>query len=77
MDIQSQKLELMRLLLNTEEPSVLSRIKEVFTSTETTEEELLKEKMVSRALRAEEDIKEGRIMSIDEAEKRLNERFGS
>lgn len=36
----------------------------------------VEKEMVSRALKSEEDIKEGRVLDVDEADARLNSRLG-
>ena len=36
----------------------------------------VEKEMVSRALKSEEDIKEGRVFDVDEADARLNSRLG-
>lgn len=74
MDIPATKLELMRLLLNTDSESVLRKVEEILTATEKDEvagyaadgKPLTKEDLIKRALKSEEDIKAGRLKSIEQ-----------
>ncbi len=72
MDIQATKLELMRLLLNTQKEQVLARIREVFEQEEGEEivgykpngDLITQPELVARAEASERDIAEGRTISI-------------
>lgn len=76
MNVQATKLELMKLLLDTEEESVLFQLKEVFER-ENAREAMIRKEMVESSERANEDIKAGRVHTPDEVEELLVKRFGT
>jgi len=54
--------------------SLLEAIKALFTQEHV--DPSVEKEMISRALRSEQDIKEGKTFTIEEAEARLDERLG-
>jgi len=75
MDMQTTKLKLMQLLLNTQKESVLSQLNEVFEK-EKARENMVRKDMVESTERANEDIESGRVYTPEEVEKQLEKRFG-
>jgi hypothetical protein len=71
MNVQATKLELMQLLLDTQEERVLVKLKEIFD-----QENAIRREMIDSAQRANADIKAGRIHTPEEVEKLLEKRFG-
>ena len=76
MNVQATKLELMQLLLDTDDQSVLFRVKEVFEK-ENEREARIRKELLESAERANEDIKAGRVYTTEETEKLLEKRFGN
>lgn len=72
MNLEARKLELMQLLLETQEEGVLIQLKEVFER-----ETLIQKEMVESAKRANEDIEAGRVYTPEEVEELLERRFGA
>lgn len=75
MDIQHVKLDLIHWLTELQDTSILEKLRAVKDqesdfSTDKLDVQVQK-LMSSRVLKAEEDIKAGRVFSIEEAEKRL------
>ena len=68
------KTELKSMIENETDINVLEAIKTLLQRTQSSS--ILKEKLESRALKAQSDIKEGRIFDRSEMNKRLNDRFG-
>lgn len=68
------KTELRELIENETDTSVLEAIKTLLKKSSLNP--ALKEKLTSRALKAEEDISAGRLMDRKEFELRLNDRLG-
>lgn len=72
MNLEARKLELMQLLLETQEEGVLIQLKEVFER-----ETLIQKEMVESAKRANEDIEAGRVYTPEEVDGLLERRFSS
>ncbi len=74
MNIEKRKLHLFEEILSLSNEAIIEKLESVL------EEERLdietQKIMESRALKAEEDIKEGRVHTLEEAEARLNARLG-
>ena len=74
MSIETRKLHLFEEILSIDNEAILAKLESVL------EDERLDPKiqkiMEVRALRAEEDIRAGRLYSIEEAESKLNHRLG-
>lgn len=66
MDIQAEKLELMKLLLNTENPSIIQSIKQIFRKEKTTDfwDELSAEQQ-SEIKQGSLEIKQGKFSDFD------------
>ncbi|MEX2512826.1 MAG: hypothetical protein WD398_07970 [Cyclobacteriaceae bacterium] len=73
--MQATKLELMQLLLDTEDESVLFQLKEVFER-ENAREAMIRKDMLESSERANEDIEAYRVHTPKEVEKLLEKRFG-
>lgn len=72
MNLEARKLELMQLLLETQEEGVLIQLKEVFER-----ETLIQKEMVESAKRANEDIEAGRVYTMEEVADLLERRFSA
>jgi hypothetical protein len=68
------KQELWTLIEKEKDLHVLEAIKTLLVKSSL--DPVLKEKLTSRALKAEEDIKEGRVYTREEFEKKLDNRLG-
>lgn len=68
------KTELRELIDKESDNSILEAIRTLLKKTRLNP--ILKEKLTSRALKAEEDIKAGRVMNREELELRLDKRLG-
>lgn len=68
------KTELRELIDKESDNSILEAIRTLLKKTKLNP--ILKEKLTSRALKAEEDIKAGRVMDRKKLEFRLNKRLG-
>ncbi|AQX05303.1 hypothetical protein BAX94_00410 [Elizabethkingia meningoseptica] len=79
MDIRLEKLELMELLINTNEVSVLQKIRKIFEDEETGYSGQLSEDQYQKVFeRREEYLKaEGEYFSFEEVEKRIDARLKS
>lgn len=74
MNIETRKLHLFEAILSLNNEAIIDKLASVLE-----EEKLSPETqniMESRALKAEEDIKEGRVYTLEQAETRLNARLG-
>lgn len=75
MDIQAIKLQLIEELLQTEEVSILEKVKTIFDINRDKSKSLeLREVLIERALKAETSIKEGRTYSVNEVRNRFKEK---
>ncbi|MEH7888658.1 hypothetical protein [Elizabethkingia meningoseptica] len=79
MDIRLEKLELMEFLINTNEVSVLQKIRKIFEDEETGYSGQLSEDQYQKVFeRREEYLKaEGEYFSFEEVEKRIDARLKS
>lgn len=68
------KTELKDLIDQETNLSLLEAVKALFTQEDF--DPCVEKEMISRALKSEQDIKEGKVYTIDEAEARLNKRLG-
>ena len=68
------KTELQALIENETDNSILEAIKTLLKKSSL--DPILKQKLTSRALKAEEDIATGRVMDRKELESKLNSRLG-
>jgi len=76
MNLQARKLQFIEAVLSIEKEEVLSELESVLENDDKELDPVLKEKLVSRALKAEEDIKAGRVNTREEAEAKIRSRFG-
>ena len=74
MDTLEIKLELQRMIEAESDPSILEAIRELLQKQKI--DPVLQEKMVSRALKAEEDFKAGRFYTREEVIQRTNKFVG-
>ncbi|WP_373520657.1 hypothetical protein [Aquiflexum sp.] len=74
METTDIKQELRTLIDNENDLRVLEAIRTLLVKTGL--DPVLKEKLTSRALKAEEDIKAGRVFTREEIEKKLNSKLG-
>lgn len=69
-NFQAEKLHLIQLLLNTENPSIINEVRKVLTKTSLPP--LSEEDIIKRANESEIAIKEGRTLTIEQLEKEVN-----
>ncbi|MEQ9287639.1 MAG: hypothetical protein RIG77_12050 [Cyclobacteriaceae bacterium] len=74
MNIQTKKLHLIQEFLSVESEEIIDELEAVLSRRRAIDPVVQKE-MMERARRSEEDIKEGRVYTADEAEARINQRF--
>ncbi|MEQ8712038.1 MAG: hypothetical protein RIC80_03425 [Cyclobacteriaceae bacterium] len=74
MKVADIKLELKNLIDQETNLSLLETAKVLFTQNDF--DPSIEEEMVSRALKSEQDIKEGKVYTTEEANARLNKRLG-
>ena len=68
------KTELKSLIEQETDLRVLEAVKALFTQKEL--DPTIEKEMISRVLKSEQDIKEGKLYTIEEAESRINKRLG-
>lgn len=68
------KTKLKDLIEQESDPNVLDAVDAIFAQKDF--DPLIQKEMISRALKSEKDIKEGKVYTIEEAETRLNKRLG-
>lgn len=81
MDIGNTKLEIMRLLLNTDNERIPKKVEDVQMAAEKDEvagytvnsRRLTKEDLIKRALKSEEDIKAGRTTNIEQVMEQMKD----
>jgi hypothetical protein len=76
MDLQTRKLLFIEEILAISNEKIIEKLELVLKKEHQKLDPVLKEKLTSRALKAEQDIKEGRVMNREEMEKKLNTRLG-
>jgi len=75
MDLQAKKLHFIQEILSISNENIIDKLESVLKKEQQMDPDL-KEKLVSRALKAEDDIAEGRTMTREEMENRLDDRLG-
>ena len=75
MDLQTKKLHFIEEILAIQNEEVIDKL-ELVLREERRLDPVLKDKLTSRALKAERDIAEGRTMTREELEQKLNARLG-
>jgi hypothetical protein len=68
------KTELRGLIEKETDLRILETVRALFTQKDL--DPSVEKEMISRALKSEQDIKEGKVYTIEEAEARLNKRLG-
>jgi hypothetical protein len=68
------KTELRDLIEKETDLRILEKVRALFTQKDL--DPSVEKEMISRALKSEQDIKEGKVYTIEEAEARLNKRLG-
>lgn len=68
------KTELRDLIEKETDLRILETVRAMFTQKDL--DPSVEKEMISRALKSEQDIKEGKVYTIEEAEARLNKRLG-
>ena len=76
MDLQARKLHFIEEILMVNNEKVFDELESVLVRERQNLEPVLKEKLTSRALKAEDDIKAGRVMDRKTLEERLNRKLG-
>ena len=75
MDIQTRKLNFIQEVLTISNEKIIFKLESLLKKEQGSLDPLLKEKFTSRALKANENIKEGKVYSRKEAEAKLSERM--
>ena len=76
MNIEVRKLHFIEDFLTVKDEKVIEKLESLLRDEQQSLDPILKEKLTSRALKAEKDIAEGRVMSREELERKLNARLG-
>ncbi|WP_375578299.1 hypothetical protein ABWH96_14830 [Marivirga tractuosa] len=76
MDIQSRKLQFIQGILTINDEKIIEKLESVLKDEQQKIDPVLKEKLTSRAVKANEDIKSGKVYNREEAEKELRNRMG-
>lgn len=76
MDIQTRKLNFIQEVLAISNEKLISKLESILKKEQQNLDPVLKEKLTSRALKANANIKEGALYSRKEAEAKLEERMG-
>tara|TARA_R110000796_G_scaffold252596_1_gene388366 strand:+ start:12314 stop:12547 length:234 start_codon:yes stop_codon:yes gene_type:complete len=76
MDLQTRKLHFIEEVLAINSESIIDKLESVLKKERKSSDPVLKEKLTSRALNANEDIKAGRLNSRQEAEAKIKGRLG-
>ncbi|MFT7034935.1 MAG: hypothetical protein ACJA2S_003455 [Cyclobacteriaceae bacterium] len=76
MDIQTKKLHFIEEVLAISDEAIIDKLESTLKREQQELDLILKQKLTSRALRANENIKNGKVYSREEAEAKLNERLG-
>lgn len=73
MNLQAEKIELVKLILDTEDTNLISEIKKLFKTRETDFWETLPEHVKAGVKKSQEQLRNGEFISFEDAMKRLNE----
>ncbi|MEQ9300325.1 MAG: hypothetical protein RIF33_17260 [Cyclobacteriaceae bacterium] len=76
MDLQTRKLHFIEELLAISNEKVMEELESVLQREQQALDPVLKDKLTSRALKSNEDIKAGRVYSREEAEVKIQQRMG-
>lgn len=72
MDLQAKKLQFIQEILSVSSEEIIDKLEKILKKEQKELNPVLKEKLTSRALKAEKDIAEGRTMSREQMEDKLN-----
>lgn len=76
MDIQTRKLNFIQEILALNNEKIIDKLESILKKEQQNLDPVLKEKLTSRALKANENIREGKVYNRKEAEAKLKERIG-
>ena len=76
MDLQTRKLHFIEDILAISNEKIIEKLESVLKNEQQQLDPVLKEKLTSRALKANEDIKSGRVYSRKEAEAKIKDCMG-
>ncbi|MGL1886339.1 MAG: hypothetical protein OCD76_07470 [Reichenbachiella sp.] len=76
MDLHAKKLHFIQEILSVSNERVIDKLEKVLKKERENLDPILKEKLTTRALKAEEDIAKGHTMTREQMEKKLNDRLG-
>lgn len=76
MNIEARKLHFIENFLAIQDEGIIEKLELLLKDEQHSINPILKEKLTARALKAEKDIEEGRVMSRSELEAKLNARLG-
>jgi len=76
MDLQTRKLQFIEEILSISDDEIIDRLESVLREGHEELNPILKQKLTTSALKANEDIKAGRLFTREEADKILQERMG-
>ena len=76
LDLQTRKLHFIEEILAISNEAIIEKLESVLEKERKNLNPVLREKLISRALKANEDIKAGRVYSRQEAEAKIKERLG-
>ena len=76
MNIEVRKLHFIEDFLAVKDENLIEKLELLLKEEQRSLDPILKEKLTSRALKAEQDIAEGRVMTRAQMEKKLNARLG-
>ena len=77
MDLQTKKLNFIQEILALSNDKIMDNLESLLKKEQSNLDPVLKEKLTSRALRAEEDIKNGNVHTRAEAEAKMRGRLGA
>lgn len=76
MDLQTRKLNFIQEVLLVSNEKIMEKLEELLEKEQQKLDPVLKDRLASRAFKAEQDIAEGRTMSREQLEEKLNARLG-
>ncbi len=76
MDIQTRKLNFIQEILAVNNEKIFDKLESILKKEQQNLDPVLKEKLTSRAMKANKNIREGKVYSRKEAEAILKERLG-
>lgn len=76
MDLQTKKLNFIQEILAVSNGEIIDEMESILKKERQNLDPILKKKLTSRALKANENIREGKVYSRKEAEAKLKERIG-